>query len=210
MNVYSATRKDTLENIQWKIHTNKEKIEVYLPKDYKHPSGLVPVRFKATIDYPLSKVLSVLADNSRKMEWIPKLEEAKMIEEISETDVIVYYRYSTPWPFSGRDFLIKSTAEFNSQTKVLKVLMKSVPEHKNLKSNDNYVRGISHDGYTILRYKDKRTTEIEMAFLNEFGGFIPNFVINLVQKKWPYKFMGNLRRQLRKDDIIVNPQFKIK
>lgn len=205
----SSSNKISLRDVEWIEHTNKKRIQVYVPKNFKHPSGLVPVRFKAILDYPLSKVLTVLADNTRKKEWVPKLTSSKVIEEVSESDVIVYYRYSTPWPFSDRDFLINSSVHYNAQTKTLNVLMKSIDDHKDLKDGDCCVRGYSHDGYTILKFIDKNKTEIEMAFLNEFGGFIPNFVINLVQKKWPYKFMGNLRLQLKKSNIITNPKFKI-
>ena len=49
-----------------------------------------------------------------------------------------------------------------------------------------------------------------MAFLNDFKGMIPTWIINIVQKKWPHKFMKSLRTQLNKADIKIAPEFKDK
>jgi hypothetical protein len=87
--------------------------------------------------------------------------------------------------------------------------MISIKNHPNFTANPDAIRGFSHDGYVRVKYITENKTEIEMAFLNEFGGYIPSFVINMVQKKWPYIFMKNLSKQLQKDNIIINPEFSI-
>jgi hypothetical protein len=206
----NAFSESLLKKIKWKLHSDEDGIEIYTPVDYKHPSGLVPIKFKTIINHDISKVVTVLADNDRKTQWLPYLEDSRTIVDLSSSEAIVYYRYGSPWPFSPRDFLIQSSAVFNEQTKVLKVEMKSIKNYEGVKKNSDYVRGFSHDGYAVVSVKGKGKTEMEMAFLNDFGGMIPTFVINVVQKKWPYEFIKNLRKQLDKKDVAVNPKFIVK
>jgi len=49
---------------------------------------------------------------------------------------------------------------------------------------------------------------VEMAFMNDFGGYIPKFIVNFVQKSWPYSFMQQLREHLNKSDIALSPEFQ--
>ena len=206
----NAFSESLLEKIKWELHSNEDGIKIYTPVKYEHPSGLVPIKFRTVINHDISKVVTVLADNDRKTQWLPYLEDSRTIIDLSASEAIVYYRYGSPWPFSPRDFLIQSSAVFDEQTKVLKVQMKSIKKYKGVKKSSDYVRGFSHDGYAVVSVKSKGKTEVEMAFLNDFGGMIPTFVINVVQKKWPYEFIKNIRKQLNKEDIVVNPKFIVK
>lgn len=200
--------KSKLRTIEWKEISSENGITVYSPKSYDHKSGLVPIRFKALIKHNISKVITVLADNKRKSEWLPNLKITKLLEKRTIQDFTVYYRYDAPWPFQDRDFIVRNLSSFNLNTMTVSVDIKSV-EHKNDPSLGESVRGIAHDGYSIIKSdpNDKRYTIVEMAFINEFGGFIPSFITNLVQKKWPYKFMDSLRKQLSKSDILIAPEF---
>lgn len=206
---FCAQAKSKLVDINWQLYSNQDKISIYTPKDYSHDSGIVPIKFKTIINQNISKVVTVLADNKRKVQWLPKLKSSQTIEDKSDTVAIVYYVYESPWPFSDRSFLLESSAKFNKEKKELWVEMKSIKSHKSVPIQDDTVRGFSHDGYARVKYISENKTEIEMAFLNEFGGLIPGFLINIVQKKWPYIFMKNLSKQLKKKEIIINNKFLI-
>jgi hypothetical protein len=201
-NLYSAK----LSSIDWKLKTEKDEIKVFNPVSYKHPSGLVPLRFKAVLNYNISKVLSVLDDGERKQEWMPSIRKIIELEKPNKKEKISYYRYKAPWPLSERDFIVHNIGDFDLKSKTVTVNIKSV-EHPKDPSPTDTVRGISYDGYSKIRYINETTTEVEMAFLNDFKGSIPTFLINYVQSKWPYKFMKNLKIQLLKKDIIINPDY---
>lgn len=195
-----------LKKIDWKTHSKKDGIHIFVPKSFKHKSGLTPIRFKTVINWPILKVLSVLADNDRKNEWVPKHKESTMLESISLREQVIYYRYDSPWPFNDRVFILRQLASENKKEKAISVDLKSV-DHPKAKKDSSSVIGITYDGYTTLKAVGENQTELEMAFLNDFGGNIPKFVINWVQKNWPYKFMKNLSKQLAKDDIVINKKF---
>lgn len=204
-----ANETSKLRELNWKEISHKDGITVFKPESFDHSSGLVPIRFMATLNYDIAKVLSVLADESRKLEWIPNLEEIKLIEKKSIQDFTVYYRYDAPWPFKDRDFVIKNQGVFDPEKFMVSVDLKSVSSSK-VNLMNHTVRGRTFDGYSIIREDPTGKTIVEMAFLNEFGGMIPSFVVNIVQKSWPYKFMAQLRGQLSKSNIEILPEFKIK
>ena len=196
-----------LRDIKWKVLKDKGGITVYEPINYKHPSGLIPLKFKASLNHDISKVLSVLSDDKRKTEWMPNLKESKVVERKSLEIATVYYRYDAPWPFNDRVFVVTNNAVFTPENMTINVDIRSV-QHENAPLTKNHVRGITYDGYSVIKPgKVEGTTEVEMAFLNDFGGLLPSFIVNLVQRQWPYKFMFHLREQLLKNDIVINPAF---
>lgn len=196
-----------LRKIKWKEISNKDDIVVYRPLDFKHESGIVPIRFEAIINHNITRVLSVLADNQRKVEWIPRASKVVELERKAVNDITVYYRYKIPWPFSDRDFIVKNLGVFDAKTQMINVDIKSVIHPKD-PADGSAIRGTSHDGYAIIKPRGDKETFVEMAFLNEMGGYMPNFIVNAAQKDWPHKFMKNLRTQLDKKDIEINPDFK--
>lgn len=196
-----------LRSIKWKEISNKDGIIVFKPVDYKHDSGLVPIKFKAVINHDIVKVLSVLADENRKTEWMPNLNGIKVLDKKSVEDITVYYRYHAPWPFKDRDFIINNLGTFDPKALIVSVDIKSI-KHKTDPANGSTVRGTTYDGYSIIRPEGRGKTIVEMAFLNDFGGYIPKFIVNFVQKNWPYDFMLQLREQLEKTDITLFPEFQ--
>lgn len=196
-----------LRTIEWEKLSDKNQITVFTPVSFQHGSGLVPIKFKATMDHDVVKVLSALADNERKLEWLPNLEEVQVLEKASLNRVTVYYRYDAPWPFADRDFVVFNDGHYDAGTQTISVDFKSIEHQKDPKYGSS-VRGTTYDGYCIIRPLANGKTELEMAFINDFGGMIPRFLINLVQKKWPYRFMSQLREQLAKKDLRILPEFK--
>lgn len=205
--LFSNSYASELSDIKWKEISNHDQIQVYIPKSYEHKSGLVPIRFKAVLKHPIERVLAVLADETRKMEWVPKANEVRILSKKSHTHFTVYYRYDAPWPFSDRDFIIQNVGKYDQEKQTIFVDLKSV-DHPNDPNASGTVRGTTYSGYSIIKPLNQKETSVEMGLLTAFGGFIPKWIINLVQKKWPYKFMDNLKNQLKKDDIIIPEHFR--
>jgi hypothetical protein len=197
-----------LRTVKWKEISNNGVITVYTPTAYNHKSGLVPIRFKTILNFDISRVLSVLADNSRKLEWVPRMTQARVLEKKSEADIVIYYKYNFPWPLADRDLIIRNLGAYDPVTKLVSVDMSSIEHLKDpaLKEKDA-TRGRMIDGYSIITPLADNKTSVEMAILSDFGGSIPKWIINFIQKKWPYRFMGNLKKQLNQNDIKINPDF---
>ena len=203
--IHTSGHSEILKQIKWREISSQAKIKVFEPVDYRHPSGLVPIKFKTTLSHPIERVIAVLADEKRKIQWVPKAKQIKILKKNSPRDFIVYYRYSAPWPFQDRDFLIRNIV--TTQKNAMFVELESV-DNNSFAIPDDAVRGKTYEGYTKIKILNTNETSLEMGLLTDFGGFIPKWIINLVQKKWPYRFMQNLHRQLAKDDIEIPEHLK--
>ena len=195
-----------LSSVKWLQINDSNTLKIFKPIKYKHPSGLVPIRFITELNHPIEKVLTVLDDSNNKKNWMPSLKEIVDLEVYSPQKKTVYYRYHTPWPLRDRDFIIISSGKFNKDTNEVFVTVKSVQHNLDPKPS-GVIRGIAYDGYSKIQMLGPNKTRVEMAFLNDFNGALPKFIINYVQKRWPHKFVQMLKDELRKN-IIINPHFK--
>ena len=68
-------------------------------------SPFVAFRGEGDVDAPILTVGSVLVDVPHEKEWIDSVVEAKILEEVSETEYIMYSHLGTPPGMSDRDFV---------------------------------------------------------------------------------------------------------
>jgi hypothetical protein len=185
----------------WKIASQKYGVTIYkAEKDKK--SGIIPIKFQTDLNYPPSRLLAILADSKRKVEWIPKLKSAKTVKLLSETKRIEHTIYNSPWPFDNREFLIQidSYVDLKNREIISELHSISLPE---VAVHKNNVRGTTYYGRVVVRGREPGKTYLEMTLLADFKGNIPTWIVNIVQRAWPKNMVKNIKRQLAKNDIIV-------
>lgn len=188
-------------DLKWEVAYSKKGVKVYkAEKDEK--SGIVPIKFETIIDSPPSRVLAVLADSTRKTEWIPHLKHAHTVKKFSEMEKYEYNIYNSPWPFDDRTFLIHLKSTLNEEKREIVTELKSIdlPE---VPVKKDHVRGTTYYGKVIIRNNQEGKTYLEMMFLTDFKGNIPSWIVNLVQSSWPKKMVKNISRQLNKKDLVI-------
>lgn len=194
------------DQYKWRKHSQKSGIIVY-KADSEHKSGLVPIRAEAIIDYPLANIVSVLSDSDRKSEWVPRQVVNTIVEEKNPFDRIEYSQYSAPWPLKDRTFIIKVLGNYNEKEKLLTIDISSV-KHPKFPLKEEFVRGETYRGRIELKKLGPNKTAFQTWLITDFKGGIPNWVINLLQAKWPYKLVKNLNKQLARPDIVVHDHYK--
>lgn len=199
-----------VSDLTWKPvkRLSKNGIIVYKAEQKDPETGLVPLRVKAKLAYRADRVLSVLANTERKVEWLPKAKLTKTLEKKSVFERVEYSRYHVPWPFQDRDFVLKMSGSFDKEKREVTVMTSSTV-HPSAPGVKKVVRASNKIGIIKLRpINNDKETELEMTFLTDFKGNIPTFLVNFVQRKWPKKFMEGLREQLAKTDIKVKQEYK--
>jgi len=200
----------TEKDITWEIFKRKNGVTVYQGKHKDPKSGITPLKVSTILNHPPSRVIAVLVNSKRKLTWLPKLEESYPLEIISPFDRVEYSRYSSPWPFDDRTFVVKSTGVFDKKNQEVRIMIKSV-DHPKAPKNKKYVRALTTFGVMRLKPLDNYTkTYYEMIFLSDFKGKIPIWIINMVSLNWPFKLFKALKRQLTKKDIVVPKEYYIK
>ena len=199
---------NSASEIVWELHSEDNNISIFLAKE-KHKSGLLPMRAKMILNYDMEKVITVVADNTRKREWVPSLIENYTIEHLGDYRRIDFARYDSPWPFDDRYFVLDLKAKYNYKKEAFEFIFSST-KHPRAPKNKKWVEGATYFGSVIIREHGKGKTFLDMTMITDFKGSIPTWLINFIQRRWPHKTLRNLNRQLAKDDIVLLPQFSTK
>lgn len=193
------------DDFDWKLSKVKDGIKIFSAPQHKE-TGIVPIKAQTVLNHAMPRILSVLATTERKKEWIPKLEEAFIVEQKSKYSRIEYARYDSPWPFNDRAFVISTKGRYDKKENTVFIDIHST-EHEKVPHNPDHVRGKTYIGSVYMKGLTKNTTFFEITLLTDFKGNIPTWIINIVQGKWPFKMFSNLKAQLEKDDIKIWPEF---
>jgi len=184
------------QNQQWKQVTDDDGIQVYtidVPN-----TDIVKAKAIAQIKAPLKKVQQELDDIDSRHEWVPFLKQSKLIIVKSNTARLEYSLFSAPWPASNRDFvyklqLIKQTSD-ELIYKMYSVNTELMPE------TDKYIRGEIFESIYTLTKINENLTRVELSYHADPKGWLPNWIVNIIQRVLPYKILRNLRKRLEERD----------
>ena len=192
----------------WKLVSERDNVNVYV--NTNNFDGLLSIRATGMIDAPMGRVMSVMADEKRKHEWIPNTVEVKALKIASPFARIEYSHSHTPWPLTDREFLTYVRAQYFKKTKKLVIRLRSIEKIPNgieVPKTDN-IRGIIHySDVWLSKAEGGKKTFVEVELLTDPKGSIPKFLVNWVQKDWPRGLLHGLARQVEKKDIKVKYRF---
>jgi hypothetical protein len=174
----------------WKPLLSIEGIEVLGAE--RTEMGLIPFKAVAELDGTLEAVYDILVDMENKARWSPKLYFTKIHQKISENDYIFSEYYSTPWPAYDREFLMMGNIEKGENYFLLTA--KSVIDENFL--NDRLVQADVQKLAIMVKKISKNKLQIEFEFLGHMQGWMPVWLINIIQKKWPLRFIQGLRKEI--------------
>jgi hypothetical protein len=191
---------------KWEMFDEEDGIRMYR-RDVAG-SSVVALRGEGFVAAPITRVASVLIDRKRSTEWIDRLVRTKVLRQLSETESINWNHIKTPTPLKDRDFVFKSLLTTDPAQKKVLFTYYSVTDPL-APVTDDYVRGSFKSGKFELTMatrtnkdgtKTKGTIVIAEVEVDPRGS-VPTFIVNMVQKSWPYKTLTALRKQVAKPDI---------
>ena len=181
----------------WTSVKSKEGIQIYTREVTGTP--IVMAKGFVIIDAKPEVILAILDDNNNHPKWVPYLQISRRLQTVSDTERLEYSLFDAPWPASNRDFVFRVKALPSSRKNTLIYSMKSeasplAPEQKGV------VRATLHESTFKLTRLGSGRTEVEFLFQADPQGWIPNWIVNILQRAWPYKVLKNLRLQALSDN----------
>ena len=172
-------------------------------------------RGRGVIDAPLPRVLGVLGDARRRVEWMERCMESWEIEKLGDTGQIAYNRTKATWPVSDRDVVVRGGTVFDVDRREIRVTFQDTT-HPKVPPKSGVVRLGFLRGHWLLRpYDGGRHTWVEYQAHADPAGSLPTFVVNMVSKTLPYKTLLRLRDQVKRSQypevekrLLANPQFQ--
>ena len=176
----------------WKLIKDENGIKVYIFKT--KDSDIVKAKTQTIIKAPISQVRATLDDIKHRHEWIPFLIKSTALSQYKNNKRIEYSHFYGPWPASDRDFVyqIELISESDQQ---LVYKMHSIDS--DLKPEDvNKIRADLYESIYSLTALDSETTSVELVFHANPKGWLPNWIINIIQRVLPFKILRNLKDRL--------------
>ena len=190
---YSEAR-NTEEN--WKKINHKENISVHSTEVYG--SDILKIKAAVIVNASLKHIQSILDNAEQRSRWIPYLKKCMIIENISNTKNVEYSLFSAPWPASDRDFVYEIIQTLKTESKSI-YHMTSI-KHPEKPEHNGRIRADLMESTYILTALSANRTQVELIYHADPKGWLPNWVINIIQRILPYLILRNLNNQATSPD----------
>jgi hypothetical protein len=149
------------------------------------------------LDENIFDVLAVLHDAPRRVEWVHKCIDSRMLKQVNELDRVIYNRTTAPWPISDRDVIVFAKVAIDRPNQTVKVSFKTV-DYPGFPEVDGVVRMRRLRGFYEIKALSDRKTQVTYQVDADPGGLLPAWLIKLASKDLPLKTIMKLRKQVRK------------
>ena len=147
------------------------------------------------VDASPYEVLAVLADTSRRPEWLESCAESRLIETHGPYHRTTYSLTDVPWPGSDRDVVLDVEVEVDGANSVIMARFHSV-EDARVPPVDGVVRIPFLRGHYEARLIAPGKTRVVYQVDADPGGWMPDFIVRWAARKLPFDTIRKLRRQV--------------
>ncbi len=181
---------------EWEFITEKKGFKVFAKDSKENP--IQSLRAEGIVRADIEKVVGILRDVDSATKWLPNLDRREYIQNISDTEAILYDVSKMPWPVKNRDMVVHHRL-FLAEDKSHLLLQFNSIQDKKIKKNDSNVRAVIYKG-EIQFYPKKDETFVKLTLLVDPKGAIPKWVVNMLQVKFPFDFLNALDQFAVKTD----------
>ena len=164
-------------------------------------SDLFAFRGEGVVDVHISKLQSVLFNEKRGSEWVDLMEEAYPVTDWSEDKRTIYQKYDLPWPIQDRDYVMTQKRNFSIDTKTITATYQSVESPKK-PPQECCVRAYAQRTYWKMEALPNGQTKVAVEVQTDPKGALPSWLINMIQKDWPYNSITSPTKQAQRDNIV--------
>ena len=187
-------------NEKWVEINEEDGIKVF-SRDVKG-SSLVAFRGETEFEEPMEKIMWVLKDGKRRGEWIELYLKGRTLEERGPFEEVIYQAVDSPWPVNDRDMIFLSKA-YRLKEDTVQIEMKSI-DYPNGPETVG-VRMTLHFSKYVFKKLKNGGTHVTLEILSDPMGWIPKWVVNMVQKNYPVKLFKALKKQVKKPFVKSHP-----
>ena len=170
-------------------------------------SNIFAFRGETIAEVSIGSLLSVFLDASTRKDWVDMFGGSNELIVKSPMDRTYWIRFNTPMPTSDRDYVLHAVGNADHQARTFTTDIESV-NHADKPEQDCCVRGQAfRTFYRFQAIPGTNKTKVEVEVHTDPKGWIPNWLTNLIQRKWPKKTLGSLIAQAQKPNVAVHPDY---
>lgn len=172
------------------LKINRDGVLAYTCENSDSKFRMVKVLFDA--DTTAEYMASVLFDIAGYNHWQYKTINAAVLKQISDSELIYYAEFVSPWPFDNRDVVVRMKAERDSAN--IKITYKGIPDF--IPEKRGITRVASSASTLHIVTVDTRKIKVEFRSNVDPGGNLPAFLMNQFAVDGPFESFSELRRKL--------------
>lgn len=178
----------------WEKVKQEDGVTVYINKT--GDSQIVRVKTEVTINSPITNIQTILDDVDNRKEWVPFLTESRVLHDFSPTEKLEYSIFYGPWPAYDRDFVYRITLNYKDNHKIIYSMISEISPF--MHEQEDKVRAQLIESYYTLIALDDKTTQVELIFHADPKGYLPVWIVNIIQRVLPYLILKNLKELAEK------------
>lgn len=174
---------------EWNEETYEEDLDIRVFTREVANSELKEFKGITHIKAPVSAFVALLKDTDVSTEWMKDVVEYEVLDEVSETESLVYTVNAAPWPVTNRDAVIRSKMS-QDENMAVTVQLSAEPEGK--AKNDDYVRMPALTGFWKFTPQADGVVEVVYQVHANPGGSLPTWLVNSIVVETPLETLTNL------------------
>ncbi len=183
--------------LEWEKFHSEDGIDLF--RAQAEDSGLIPFKAEAIVEGDWEEYLKHLLDSKGRSTWAPKLEKILIHEHRSPNKIIYSEYYKTPWPAMDRQFLLEGEVDFLDENHVRLVGKNS--NRDEFISSEHIKCDVKFLIFELTNLGENKT-KLSFSFLGDMQGWMPVWLINIIQKRWPVRFIQEIRKQAKYNEAI--------
>ncbi len=152
-------------------------------------------RGQVIINANMQHILDEMMDSKHHTDWMYRIKESKLLEEITPSDAIVYSRTSAPWPVWDRDVVLRVGYKYNADKTHLIMRFKNI-DYQKRKVPEDVIRMPYLSGFYKMWKIDENKTKVLYEVEADIGGSIPVWLSKKASKDLPYITLSALRERV--------------
>ncbi len=154
-------------------------------------SDIIKVKTEVIIAAPLARIRRILDDAPRRNLWVPYLEQSKVLQYMSDTQRLEYSHFDAPWPISDRDFVYQIRLRRQHPDRL--VFQMRSEQSPLMPERPGIVRANLIESLYTLTALHPQQTRVQLVFHADLRGWLPVWLINIIQRRLPFLMLKNLR-----------------
>lgn len=179
----------------WEFIEETEGVKVYYREAAKSP--IKELKLELTVNAKLSTIMAVLNDVKAYENWVFKCQEARVVKQISDTEMYYYNEMDFPWPLSNRDLIAHSTIHQDPITR--KITTSSRSAHYMEPNREGVIRMTTIDVNWSITPLSNGKSHIIYTLKSDPGGSIPTWAVNFALDNGPVRSMRKFMDMLKMD-----------
>ncbi|MFL5765351.1 MAG: START domain-containing protein [Bacteroidia bacterium] len=183
------------QDTAWQLKKFEQGISVYTrnteSSKYKELKAVYQVKTS------LSSIIALLNDVPTYPEWVFRCGSSKVLQHISDQDLIRYQTVVAPWPVDNRDMVVEAKTSQDEKTGIVYQRVSGRPDF--IKEAPNHVRIREFRGLWTLTPKPGGMVEVQYELLVNPAGNIPAWIVNMAVVDGPFETSVNMKEWLKKE-----------